>query len=1302
VHVVIGRGARSGVGIALVAAVTAMLLVAAPAGGTPVLAAQPGHVFAFAFGSRGTGDGQFNTPSGVAVNDSSGDVYVSDSSEGRLQEFEPAFNGAGELVNEIFLREVKLGSPGEIAVDNCTHEGAPCSASEDPSVGDVYVVGAKKQGAAMRLLKFSANLQPLTPIKTKEPAVAVAVDPTGKVFVAQAGGKRAISLLDHAEPNGLESSITAGFEGELERALAVDPADGLYAAHLPSESEGGVSGTPLSNLYTELAKENAEVTAARRRAWLVSKLEADTGKPRGVLGFEPAGAVAVDAANGEVYAADNATIANQTSATVGVFAPAAGEGAEADAGQLTEQMSAPGLEEGAGIAVSATSGAVYVADAGSGRVYVFESEEHAASVTDGRPKVGGVSAESAGGGTIILSANVDADGAPTMVHFEYGASACPTGCASTPPTAIGAGFGDVPVEAQLPGVSPGAYEFRVVAESPLGSATAGSEQPFSIAASAGVLPDGRAWELVSPPNDGGAEPYAMSELGSGVTEAAEDGDAVTYLADGPMPANAEVEGGRGPEPNQIVSERTPNWSSRDINTSNSTGAGSDIGEPPEYQFFSSDLALALVRPFAGAAGALASPPLSPPVAGEDEESRKQENTIYLHANQPVPGASEDLLQPSASEQVSYEQALKNGEEEHNQGFVALVTQLNEPNPGYGERQGTGAQGLRAEGATADLSHVVLDSTVGTRPGLYEWSAPSALDTEAPLAPVSVMPDDEGGALASPATLGGPYSEAGKDYEVTNAISQSGAFVFWTYEHHLYVRDIETEKSLLLSGGQPTDDAVFQAARPDGSQVFFTDGQRLTPDSTAAPGRPDLYAAEVSVAGEQLTSQLTDLTAQSRESAGLLVKNEEGGGIIGAGEPQASEAPVGERGSYVYFVADSALAPGAHRGHCDGVSDATRPQGTTCNLYVRHYDEARREWEPTRLVAALSAEDLPDWDGGETGDATFETARVSPNGRYLAFMSDRSLTGYDTVDVDEQDGQHLDEEVYLYDATAQRLVCASCNPSGARPAGVFDPGNGVNTGEGLGLLVDRPGIWGPHAEGHPVVDHWLAASVPGWTPISHHGADYQSRYLSNDGRLFFDSPGRLIPAATGSKEKVYEYEPDGVGSCAGAGGCIGLISAGDSPHEAAFLDASANGNDVFFASFDELTSQQVEGGLDVYDAHVCAEGGCPPAPAAPSPPCEEAACQGTFAVAPASQSSGSAAFSGPGNLLVASGVLGATSTAKPKPKPKPLTRAQKLTRALVSCRKKHRHSRHAKLACERRARRSYGPAKRPAKKSSSAR
>ena len=294
----------------------------------------------------------------------------------------------------------------------------------------------------------------------------------------------------------------------------------------------------------------------------------------------------------------------------------------------------------------------------------------------------------------------------------------------------------------------------------------------------------------------------------------------------------------------------------------------------------------------------------------------------------------------------------------------------------------------------------------------------------------------------------------------------------------------------------------------------------------------------------------------------------------------------EDGSYIYFVASGALAPGSERGACYS-------EEATCNLYVRHYSGG--EWEPAQLIAVLSGEDAPDWDAikGRSGsELSFMTSRVSPNGQWLAFMSERRLTGYDNEDRgSEEPGERLDEEVYLYNAQNGSLVCASCNPTGQRPAGVLDEAsklprtgpNGEKT-EGVGLVIDRGEIWGKH---------WLAGSVPGWTRTSGTSSIYQSRYLSNSGRLFFNSPDALVPAVEEelkagktSKEKVYQYEPQGLGSCASAGGCVGLISSAGAQHETAFLDASANGNDIFFLSAEPLVQLDKDESFDVYDAHVC--------------------------------------------------------------------------------------------------------------------
>ncbi len=49
--------------------------------------AQREHVFSSSFGSEGTGNGQFSRPGAIAVNESTGDVYVIDRGNGRVEIF---------------------------------------------------------------------------------------------------------------------------------------------------------------------------------------------------------------------------------------------------------------------------------------------------------------------------------------------------------------------------------------------------------------------------------------------------------------------------------------------------------------------------------------------------------------------------------------------------------------------------------------------------------------------------------------------------------------------------------------------------------------------------------------------------------------------------------------------------------------------------------------------------------------------------------------------------------------------------------------------------------------------------------------------------------------------------------------------------------------------------------------------------------------------------------------------------------------------------------------------------------------
>ncbi len=365
----------------------------------------------------------------------------------------------------------------------------------------------------------------------------------------------------------------------------------------------------------------------------------------------------------------------------------------------------------------------------------------------------------------------------------------------------------------------------------------------------------------------------------------------------------------------------------------------------------------------------------------------------------------------------------------------------------------------------------------------------------------------------------------------------------------------------------------------------------------------------------------------------------------------------EDGSWKYFMSESALAAGAIAG---------QP-----NMYVGNGGV-------TKLVAVLSKADFLDW----TGQLTSRTSRVSPDGRWFAFMSQQELTNYNTHDA--VSGQP-DEEVYLYHAPedlateASTLVCASCNPTGARPVGV----------EYKKLVSNERDRAISETEWNE--DQWIAANVPGWTPYALLKAIYQSRYLSDSGRLFFDSNDALVPQDVNGNEDVYEYEPPGVGSCttasglysARSGGCVDLISSGQDAQESAFMDASGSGGDVFFETAAKLVGQDYDTAYDVYDAHECTSAvPCFPTPAAVPPPCDTGdACkpaptpQPTIFGAPSSET-----FSGPGNVSPAPAVV---------VKAKVLTRAQKLTRALKAC-----HSKKGKQrgACERQARARYGARK----------
>ncbi|MGA9286049.1 MAG: hypothetical protein WBV85_11485 [Solirubrobacteraceae bacterium] len=859
----------------------------------------------------------------------------------------------------------------------------------------------------------------------------------------------------------------------------------------------------------------------------------------------------------------------------------------------------------------------------------------------GPPLIQSASALATTSTTATLQAQADPNDADTKVHLEYGGQAGVYN-QSSPVVDLGSASSYQSTVIQLEGLSPNTpYHYRLVAESILGTAVSGDEVFITQSPGAFSLLDGRAWELVSPPNKQGSDLEPIGE--QGVIQASSDGSALTYNANGPI----EPQPAGNALLNQVLAVRgAAGWSSRDIAIPHGEQSGISLGAGNEYRFFSEDLSRGIVQPFG---------PSFVPLSGEatGQTAYLRNDFVAGHESEPCSGSCYTPLVSAAN--------------------VPAGTEFG-PWKTNGEACSPNAKicGPMFVDANPDGTAVVLKSFTplvegAPHGGLYEWSDDA-------LRPVSA-----GG------EVGGLSDGLGITKSARGAVSADGSRVVTSdgNESHLYSTDMETGEALLLDKVQGGTGAgrvssVFQLASADGSRVFFTDEQRLTAGAGAneglfgGPGTPDLYECAIVEQGGEPVCELSDLTPR-RGSKSADVE----GSVIGASES----------GESVYFVANGVLgsnsndqsetaAPGSCLKYSYGIIEVS----ATCNLYV--YRDG-----VTTFIARLSEADSPDW----STDLSHLTARVSPNGEWLAFMSERSLTGYDNRDAST--GQP-DEEVFLYHegrgaGEAGSLVCASCNPTGARPHGAkyaYD--------ENL-VLAGGDRIW-LAGKDNEAENPGLAANIPGWTPYASGVALYQSRYLSDSGRLFFNSPDDLAPQDTNGTEDVYEYEPpeSEVGAAASdtctaasssysaaSKGCIDLISSGTSPEESAFLDASESGDDVFFLTAAQLSPRDPDTSLDVYDAR--ADGAEPPVVRPVE--CQGDACQ-AFVAPPEELTPGSLIHSGPGNPAPAA------LSSKVAQKTKPLTRAQKLARALRACAKQKRHKRRA--ACERQARRAYG-SKKPA-------
>jgi hypothetical protein len=1181
------------------------------------------------FGELGDEAGQFTEPNGVAVDQISGDVYVVDRTNQRVEKFNATGGfltawgwGVADGTTEAFqtctiscfagIHGAGAGQfnfPQGVAVDNSTNP-------LDMSVGDVYVVDVRNQrvekfsSSGAFLLMFGGEVNEATKgnvcfagekcksgtegtengqFETRNlEGIYVAVGPTGTVYVGDENRVQEFS------PEGVyQSQLTLAGAGHT-RYLAVDSSEDLYVKsdELSGIQEYDSSGALINTLDSEGGPQSPAIDS------FGDLFIADNGFSNHILKYDSSGnlvasfdsggrqGMAFGDTAGTLYVVSGDTVRLVTPPPPGplvepgselatevlrttavVNATVNPEGHEASSseemsyrfeyGETESYGASTPLETSIGGSFEDRPLSVSVEKLQPRTIYHFRVvATNAAHETTNGPDatyttlpptlIDSESARDVASSSVTFGAQINPLGSDTKYHFEYDTSAYSAGAphgtsVPVPDGDIGAGTNDVAVRVHVQGLASGVlYHYRVVASNELG-VVEGPDHAFTtqpVDESSSVLPDGRRWELVSPPDKHGATIQGFDASGT-ATQASEDGGAITYAAS--APTEVSPPGNVGPERVQVLSTRTGSgWESRDIATPhNEPTAENQTGHESEYKLFSGDLSFGIVEP-----------------------------------------VGETPLSPETSERTPYRR------DNAAESYHPLVTSVNAPGAKFANR-------VELVSAAPDLNHIVVKSEVSlTTPslgaGLYEWAGGQ-------LQLASVLPDDE--PAASPSLGYRGYSKGGV---VRHAISNDGSRVVWGAEGHLYMRDMKAEKTVQLdtveSGARGGAGApAFQTASSDGSKVFFTDSKRLTVNSK---GDLDLYEFEITSSGVDGT--LRDLTVDPQAGEHSAVRG------VALGDS--------EDGSYIYLV-DSGVLTDVEN------SEKEKAMPGENNLYVLH--ESGAAWIAT-FITRLSGGDRSDWEAS-VGEASLGhneyldhlTSRVSPDGGWLAFMSDRSLTGYDNHDAVSGE---LDEEVFLYDASSGRVMCASCNSSGARPAGVFD------TGQVPLRLVDFPEVW---------KGRWLAGLVPGWTPLSLDHALYQSRYLSDGGRLFFDSSDGLVSRDTNGSEDVYEYEPGGVGGCRRGGGCVALISSGASGEESAFLDASENGDDVFFLTAARLVSQDRDASLDVYDAHVCSAG----VPCIASPPASPPVCTSgdSCRAAPSLQPpifgpSGSSTFSGAGNIV----------------------------------------------------------------------
>jgi hypothetical protein len=350
-------------------------------------------------------------------------------------------------------------------------------------------------------------------------------------------------------------------------------------------------------------------------------------------------------------------------------------------------------------------------------------------------------------------------------------------------------------------------------------------------------------------------------------------------------------------------------------------------------------------------------------------------------------------------------------------------------------------------------------------------------------------------------------------------------------------------------------AEFVGASETGSRVFFTTTQPLVTGDTDT-GK-DLYMASIGCpAGEP------SCEPSQREVLSMIqVSHDPNVGEAAEVQKVVRVAPDGGR---VYFVAHGVLSEEGPVGE----GSQSKPLKGANNLYVYDAEEGSGT---VRFIADLcsgpersgEASDLrcPSTLGsGEVNnDSELVAQTAGPDGSYLVFTSWSQLVADDT---------DTTKDVYRYDAVTGQLGRVSVGEDG------YSSNGNSNV---FSAQLDAGGIGGFTSV---MRDHEMG-----------------SRAVSEDGsRIVFETDQRLSPDATNGLLNAYEWHE----------GHVGLVSDGSDEEPVKEVVMAPSGRDLLFVTVAGLVRQDTDGARDVYDARLGE--GFPESPASEQS-CSGDACQG---------------------------------------------------------------------------------------------